>query len=97
MRRRVISHNEDTGGGKTQKVKNADLAAMWTASKKNNPERVLADDLIICQGPYVIVRTTIHSSDTTGFAGNPPTGQDLRDQRDRHLSIRKRQGCRALG
>jgi predicted ester cyclase len=71
----VISHNADTGGGTTQKVKNADLAAMWTASKKNNPERVLADDLIICHGPYVIVRTTIHSSDKTGFAGHPPTGK----------------------
>jgi len=71
----VISHNQDTGGGTIQKVKSSDLAAMWAASKRNNPERVLADDLIICQGPYVVVRTVIHSSDRTGFAGHPPTGK----------------------
>ena len=71
----VISHNLDSGGGGVQKVKSAGLAAMWTASKKNNPERVLADDLIICQGPYVVVRTTLHSSDTTGYEGNAPTGK----------------------
>jgi predicted ester cyclase len=71
----VISHNLDSGGGGEQRVKSSDLAAMWAASKQHNPERVLADDLIICQGPYVVVRTTMHSSDTTGFAGNAPTGK----------------------
>jgi predicted ester cyclase len=36
---------------------------------------VLADDLIICQGPYVIVRTTVHSTDRMGFFGHPGTGK----------------------
>lgn len=69
----VISHDQDRGGSGAQKVKISQLAAMWAASRKNNPERILADDLIICQGPYVVVRTTIRSSDNAGFAGNPPT------------------------
>lgn len=71
----VISHNLDSGGGGVHKVKNSDMAAMWAASKKYNPERVLADDLIICQGPYVVVRTMVINSDTTGYDGNAPTGK----------------------
>jgi predicted ester cyclase len=71
----VISHNLDSGGGGARKVKNSDMAKMWAASKKYNPDRVLADDLIICQGPYVVVRTTLINSDTTGYEGNAPTGK----------------------
>ena len=71
----VLSHDQDRGGGGGMKVKTADLAAMWEASRKNNPDRVLADDLIVCRGPYVVVRTTIHNSDRVGFAGNAPTGK----------------------
>ena len=71
----VISHNVDQGGDGTRKVTTLQMAAMWVASKKNNPERVLADDLIICSGDYVIVRTMVHNADTTGQDGNPPTGR----------------------
>ena len=71
----VLSHNQDSGGDRTAKVTTAQLAAMWAASKKNNPERVLDDNLIICSGDYVIVRTTVHNSDTTGVDGNAPTGK----------------------
>ena len=71
----VISHNQDSGGSTTFKVKSAQMGAMWTASKRNNPERVLADDLIVCANDYVIVRTMIHSSDRIGIDGNPPTGK----------------------
>lgn len=71
----VISHNLDSGGGSARPVKNADMAAMWAASKKHDPKRVLADDLILCSGPYVIVRTTMHGSDNFGYEGNKPTGK----------------------
>ena len=71
----VISHNLDSGGGGARPVKNADMAAMWTASKKYDPKRVLADDLILCSGPYVVVRTTMHGSDNFGYEGNKPTGK----------------------
>lgn len=71
----VISHNLDSGGGGARPVKNADMAAMWTASKKYDPKRVLADDLILCTGPYVVVRTTMHGSDNFGYEGNKPTGK----------------------
>jgi predicted ester cyclase len=71
----VISHNLDSGGSGARPVKNADMAAMWAASKKYDPKRVLADDLILCSGPYVIVRTTMHGSDNFGYDGNKPTGK----------------------
>jgi predicted ester cyclase len=69
----VVSHNMDAGGSVARKVNNQQLAAMWNASKRNDPERRLVDDLILCSGDYIIVRTTIHAHDNTGFAGNPPT------------------------
>ncbi len=68
----VKSHNNDAGGAGGM-VKNESLAKMWAASKKNNPERVLEDELILCAGDFVVVRTTIHSTDNTGVDGNPPT------------------------
>ena len=71
----VISHNSDAGGSTTARVKSASLAAMWSNSKKNNPERVLEDDLILCAENYVIVRTILKSLDTTGVAGNAPTNK----------------------
>jgi predicted ester cyclase len=71
----VLSHNQDTGGNVVTKVKSSQMGAMWAASKKNNPDRVLADDLIVCAGDYVIVRTMVHNSDTTGVDGNPPTNK----------------------
>ncbi len=69
----VISHNQDAGGDSIRKVTHDQLRAMWSASKRNNPERQLLDDLIICSGDYVIVRTHVHNTDHTGVAGNAPT------------------------
>ena len=48
---------------------------MWEASKKNNPERVLEDELILCVDDFVVVRTIIKSSFSTPLAGYPPTGE----------------------
>ncbi len=69
----VISHNVDSGGGSARKVTPEQMGAMWTASKRNSPDRRLVDDLILCSGEYIIVRTTIHSQDNVGVNGNPPT------------------------
>ena len=70
----IISHNNDAGGPGSL-VKSEDMAAMWEASKKNNPERVLEDELILCVDDFVVVRTTIKSSFNTPLAGYEPTGQ----------------------
>jgi predicted ester cyclase len=70
----IKSHNND-GGGAGGMVKTEDLAKMWAASKKYAPDRVLDDELILCAGDYVVVRTTIRSQDNTGVAGWPATGK----------------------
>lgn len=69
----VISHNQDSGGDSIMKVTTEQMAAMWSTSKRSDPERRLIDDLIICSGPFVTVRTHIHGTDNVGFAGLPPT------------------------
>lgn len=71
----VVSHNLDSGGSGPRSVKSAALAAMWTASRRNDPGRVLADELILCAGDYVVVRTTMHGKDTMGVDGWPATGK----------------------
>jgi len=68
----VKSHNDDAGGPGAM-VKPEQMAKMWEASKKFNPERVLDDELIICSGDYVVVRTTVRTHDNMGMAGNAPT------------------------
>lgn len=70
----IISHNNDAGGPGAL-VSSDDMAAMWEASKKNNPERVLEDELILCVDDFVVVRTTIKSAFNTPMAGAEPTGQ----------------------
>ena len=69
----IISHNQDSGGDSIRKVTPEQMGAIWSASKHNNPERRLVDELIICSGAYITVRTHVHSTDNTGIAGNAPT------------------------
>lgn len=74
----VISHNNDAGGDGARRVTHAQLAAIWAASKRDTPDRRLDDELILCAGEFVVVRTRIESRDTTGVAGQPPTGRPFR-------------------
>ncbi|MBU6377400.1 MAG: DUF3089 domain-containing protein [Gammaproteobacteria bacterium] len=71
----IISHNSDAGGSGARTVPSSFLANMWINSRKNDPERRLDDELIICAGDYVIVRTQLSGRDNTGMAPNPPTGK----------------------
>jgi len=70
----IISHNNDTGGPGSL-VSSDSMRDMWDASKKNNPERVLEDELILCVDDFVVVRTMIKSSFNTPLAGYEPTGE----------------------
>ncbi|MBT5240712.1 MAG: SnoaL-like domain-containing protein [Rhodospirillaceae bacterium] len=70
----IISHNNDAGGPGSV-VKPDDMRKMWESSLKNNPERVLEDELILCVDDFVVVRTVIKSSFNTPLAGYPPTGE----------------------
>jgi predicted ester cyclase len=66
-----ISHNADEGGSATVKLKPDALKPMWIDSKKNMPDRVLTNDLIICHDDFVTVRVTVTGTQTGPFFGMP--------------------------
>ncbi|MEZ5458105.1 MAG: ester cyclase [Steroidobacteraceae bacterium] len=70
----VVSHNSDAGGP-GRLVSPDDMAKMWEKSKQVDPGRVLDDELVLCAGDYVVVRTTISGTDNAGIGGYPPTGK----------------------
>lgn len=71
----IISHNLDSGGGGAREVRSAMLAEMWNTSRRVEPERVLEDELILCSGDFVIVRTMVRGRDNSGVPPYPPTGK----------------------
>jgi predicted ester cyclase len=71
----IISHNTDSGGTGARKVPSSFMANMWNNSRQKDPGRVLDDELILCSGDYVIVRTLMRARDNAGMPPNPPTGK----------------------
>ncbi|MSO98617.1 MAG: hypothetical protein EXR11_10430 [Rhodospirillaceae bacterium] len=70
-----ISHNSDEGGGGIVKMKPDDLKPMWINSKKNQPDRVLINDVILCAGDVVVARVTMTGTHTGPMFGMPATGK----------------------
>jgi len=70
-----ISHNSDSGGGGAAKVKAERMKPMWIDSKKNQPDRVLTNDLIMCAGDLVMARVTVTGTQTGPMWGMPATGK----------------------
>ncbi len=74
----VTSHNTDgaNSAGITQ-VPIAQMQAMWRGFKVSLPDRKLVNDLILCSGDTVTVRTTVTGSMTGPMNGIPPTGKSF--------------------
>ncbi|MBL8630580.1 MAG: ester cyclase [Rhodospirillaceae bacterium] len=72
-----ISHNADEGGSATVKMKPDALKPMWIDSKKNMPDRVLTNDLIVCADDFVIVRVTVTGTQTGPFFGMPAPNKKI--------------------
>jgi predicted SnoaL-like aldol condensation-catalyzing enzyme len=53
-----ISHNNDEGGDGVSIVRPGDMAAMWNASRGNEPEREVVNNLIICKDGLVVAQVT---------------------------------------
>ncbi len=70
-----ISHNNDGGGAGDFVVTPDDMAAFWERSKRDDPSRVLEDDLILCAGDFVVVRTTLTGINEGPVLGHPATGK----------------------
>jgi predicted ester cyclase len=71
----VLNHNLDSGGAETSKVPLAGMTAMWEESKKSTPDRTLTNDLVICQGDYVVARTTMKGTPVGKFFGQDTGGK----------------------
>lgn len=74
----VLNHNLDAGGAETSKVPLSNMTAMWTESKKSTPDRTLKNDLIICQGDYVVARTTMEGTPQGKFLGQDTGGKSYK-------------------
>ncbi len=72
----VVSHNVDSGvAGGVQNVPVTDMQKMWRNSKAAMPDRKLVNDLILCSGDIVTVRTTMSGTMTGSMYGLPATGK----------------------
>ncbi len=71
----IISHNDDAGGAGAQTVTPELMKQMWEESKKNDPTRVLEDELILCAGDFVVARTTMSGKNDGPVLGHAPTGK----------------------
>ncbi len=71
-----ISHNTDEGGLGTNTRDPEHMQRIWINSKRNSPDRVLTNDLIVCNGDVVMARVTMTGTRVTGpMEGNPPNGR----------------------
>ena len=71
-----ISHNTDEGGLGTSIRNPEHMQRIWINSKRNSPDRVLINDLIVCNGDVVVARVTLKGTRLTGpMEGNPSNGR----------------------
>ncbi len=69
------SHNQDAGGGGRNRVTLAMMKRLYDETAKTFGERRFENELILCQGEYVIARTVLVSRMTGPYAGQPATGR----------------------
>jgi predicted ester cyclase len=70
-----FSHNSDEGGGDKVTRTAESMKPMWINSKRNMPDRVLVNDLILCAGDLVVARVTVTGTQTGPMFGMPATGK----------------------
>lgn len=73
-----ISHNQDAGGSGTTKVTLAMMKGLYEWSAKTYGERTFENELIICQGEFVIARTVLTSRMTGPLGDQPATNRVAR-------------------
>lgn len=73
-----ISHNQDRGGGTKTPMKVERMLTMYDESFKTFGERTYENELVICQGDYVIARVAMTSKMTGPMGAQPATGKTAR-------------------
>jgi predicted ester cyclase len=70
-----ISHNSDAGGGGAETRTAESMKPMWIESKKNQPDRVMINELLLCAGDLVVARVTMKGTQTGPMMGLPATNK----------------------
>jgi predicted ester cyclase len=73
-----ISHNQDRGGGTAAKLKVEMMRNLYDESFKTFGERSYENELVICQGDYVIARVVMVSKMTGPMGAQAATGKTAR-------------------
>ncbi len=73
-----ISHNQDRGGGTKTPMKVERMLTMYDESFKTFGERTYENELVICQGDYVVARVAMTSKMTGPMGAQPATGKTAR-------------------
>ena len=70
-----VSHNSDAGGGGAETRTAESMKPMWIDSKKNQPDRVMINELILCAANLVVARVTMKGTQTGPLFGMTATGK----------------------
>jgi len=70
-----VSHNSDAGAGGAETRTAESMKPMWIDSKKNQPDRVMINELILCAGNLVVARVTMKGTQTGPLFGMTATGK----------------------
>lgn len=70
-----VSHNSDAGGGGAETRTAESMKPMWIDSKKNQPDRVMINEIILCAGNLVVARVTMKGTQTGPLFGMTATGK----------------------
>jgi predicted SnoaL-like aldol condensation-catalyzing enzyme len=70
-----INHNSDAGGSDTSIGRPATMAAMWAATRRNDPGRELINNLIICKDDLVVAQVTLRGSRAGETLVDKPEGR----------------------
>lgn len=74
----ITSHNTDGAGNVgVRQVPITQMQTMWRGFKVSMPDRKLVNDLILCSGDTVTVRTTVTGTMTGAMNGMQPTGKSF--------------------
>jgi predicted ester cyclase len=73
-----ISHDSDAGGGGTRTLKPTHFEEVYAAAKRTYAERDYHDDLILCAGPFLVVRVSMTYRMTGPLGAQASTGRTAR-------------------
>ena len=85
------SHNQDRGGGTKALVKAENMKSMYVESLKTYGERKYENELLICQGDYLIARVVMTSKMTGPMGAQAATGKTARISALLNVLIRRYQ------